>query len=72
MSVRECPACGHTKGKEWNDGDLEEINTDADEFIHIEGSFHYEQEGGYRSTQKKEVDLYGCPECDNVIFETRI
>lgn len=66
--TKECPACGHVKGKEWEDGELVEVNEGGDEFVQIEGSFHREPTG-YRSSGKVEVSLYGCPECGNVIFQ---
>ena len=65
--IKECPACGHTKGKEWEDGDLVPVNPDGDDFIHIEGSFHVKE--GYYNEQTVEVNLYACPECNNVIFQ---
>ncbi len=68
--MMECKACGHKKNKVWEGGDLVEEYPDNDEFIEIEGSFHTEPDG-YRRSGKKEVDLYGCPECGTVLFRKR-
>lgn len=66
--VKECTACGHRKGKDWEGGDLVSINEDGEEFIEIEGSFHREVRKR-RGTGKREVSLYACPKCDNVMFK---
>jgi hypothetical protein len=61
----KCPACGH-KHKEYKEDSFELEYTDTEPFKEIKGHFTMEKDFGYSS---KEVYLFACPSCNNVILE---
>lgn len=72
MISTECPACGHLKGREMQDGEVVEINEEADDFITIEGSFHVNKSRRFRGGRKEEVTLLACSNCNNILLKERI
>lgn len=60
----KCPACGH-KNNEYNHDTLELEYKDTQPFKEIQG--HFTMKNDYGSS--REVYLFACPECNNVIFE---